>query len=306
MPASSSNQTISYLGRRFAETGIRLSSRHGQHFLVDQNLLQLIVDRAAVDKRDVVLEVGTGIGSLAVLMAPRAAAVVTVEIDEQLHCLAAEELMGHENVVMLRADALANKSNLNPLVIAAVEKQLAAAPGRRLKLVANLPYNVATPIVANLLSSRIVPDSMTMTLQKEVADRFVARTGSKDFGAISVWLQSQCRVELVRRLPPSVFWPRPKVHSAIVHVELDKPRRARIADLAFFHDFSRALFSHRRKFLRSVLVGAFKNRLDKTDVDRVLAQCAIRPDSRTDQLDVPTILRLSEAVGRALAAGPSP
>jgi 16S rRNA (adenine1518-N6/adenine1519-N6)-dimethyltransferase len=304
MPAQASNQTISYLGRRFAETGIRLSRRHGQHFLIDQNLLRLVVERAAVDTCDVVLEVGTGTGALAALVAPRAAAVVTVEIDERLHRLAAEELVGLDNVVMLRADALANKNKLNPRVIAAVEKQLAAAPGSRLKLVANLPYNVATPVVANLLASPIVPDSMTVTIQKEVADRIVASPGSKDFGALSVWLQSQCRVELTRALPPSVFWPRPKVNSAIIHIELDDRRRARIADLAFFHDFLRALFAHRRKFLRSVLAGAFKKRLDKNDVDRVLAKCAVCPECRADQLDVPAILQLGEALRRALATEP--
>ena len=305
MSAFPSNQTISYLGRRFAETGIRLSARHGQHFLIDQNLLRLIVERADVDKRDVVLEVGTGTGSLAALIAPRAAAVVTVEIDEQLHQLAAEDLIGHENVVMLRADALKNKNNLNPQVIAAVEQQLAAVRSARLKLVSNLPFNVATPIVANLLLSPIVPVSMTFTVQKEVADRIVAGPNSKHYGALPVWLQSQCRVELVRTLPPSVFWPRPKVNSAIVHVELDQQRRDRIADLGFFHDFVRALFLHRRKFLRRVLASAFKNRLDKTAIEAVLAECGIRPERRAEQLDVPAILELGEAVRRALAAGPA-
>jgi 16S rRNA (adenine1518-N6/adenine1519-N6)-dimethyltransferase len=305
MPASASNQTISYLARRFAESGIRPSTRRGQHFLIDQNLLRLIVERADIGKHDVVLEVGTGTGALTALMAPRAAAVVTVEIDEQLHQLAAEELIRTDNVVMLRADALKNKGKLNPRVIAAVEQQLAAARPARFKLVANLPYNVATPIVANLLLSPIVPESMTITIQKEVADRIVARPDSKHYGALPVWLQSQCRVELVRTLPPSVFWPRPKVTSAIVHIELDQRRREGIADLEFFHGFVRALFQHRRKFLRSVLASAFKNRLDKTAIDAVLAECGIRPDCRAEQLDVPAILQLGEAVRHALAAGPA-
>jgi 16S rRNA (adenine1518-N6/adenine1519-N6)-dimethyltransferase len=296
MPASASHQTISYLGRRFAEAGVRLNARHGQHFLIDGNLLRLIVERADVAERDVVLEVGTGTGALAALVAPRAASLVTVEIDEELHQLAREELIAHKNVVMLRCDALANKNSLNPAVIAAVEQELAAAPGRRFKLVANLPYNVATPVIANLLSAPIVPHSMTVTVQKEVAQRIVARAGSKDFGALSVWLQSQCRAEIVRTLAPSVFWPRPKVHSAIVHIEVDQARRAQIADLAFFHDFVRALFSHRRKFLRGVLAGAFKETLDKPAVERILAQVRISPESRAEQLELAAILRLSEAL----------
>lgn len=301
MPASTGNQTISYLGRRFAAAGIRLSRRHGQNFLIDQNLLRLIVERAGVDEHDVVLEVGTGTGALTALVAPRAAAVVTVELSEPLYQLAREELIGCENVVMLRADALKNKSHLNPDVVASVREQLDADKSRRLKLVANLPYNVATPVIANLLCSAIVPHSMTVTVQKEVADRIVAAPGSKDYGALGVWVQCQCRAELVRTLAPSVFWPRPKVTSAIVHIEVDPDMRSRIADLDFFHDFVRALFLHRRKFLRSVLASTVKGRLDKPAVDQILDQGGFDPECRAEQLDWAAILRLSEAVGRRLA-----
>jgi 16S rRNA (adenine1518-N6/adenine1519-N6)-dimethyltransferase len=301
MSGPAANQTLSYLGRRFAEVGIRPSTRHGQHFLIDANLLRLIVDRAALQPRDVVLEVGTGTGALTALVAPRAATVVTVEIDEQLHQLASEELIAHKNVVLLRADALAGKNALNPQVMQAVEQELSAAPDRCFKLVANLPYSVATPLIANLLSAAIVPDSMTVTVQKEVAQRIVARAGSKDYAALGVWVQSQCRAEIVRTLPPSVFWPRPKVQSAIIHVELDQPRRSRFADLGFFHDFLRSLFAHRRKFLRSVLAGAFKGRLDKPAVVRILEQLAVDPENRAEQLDVATIVRLAEQFRLALA-----
>ena len=300
MTASASNQTISYLGRRFAEAGIRLNPRHGQNFLIDQNLLRLIVERAAVEEHDVVLEVGTGTGALTAMIAPRAAVVVTVEIDEELFQLAGEELIAFKNVVALGADALANKNHLNPQVVAAVQKELAAAPDRRFKLVANLPYNVATPVMANLLGSSIVPHSMTVTVQKEVAQRMIAHAGSKDYGALSVWMQSQCRIELLRSLPPSVFWPSPRVNSAIVHIELDHARRDAIADRAFFHDFVRGLFLHRRKFLRGVLANAWKDTLDKATVDRILGQERIDPDTRAEQLDVATIVRLADAVRRAV------
>ncbi len=193
-------------------------------------------------------------------------------------------------------DALRNKSHLNPEVIAAVEHQLAAVPDRRLKLVANLPYSVATPVMANLLSSSIVPHSMTVTVQKEVADRLAAPPATKDYGALSIWFQSQCHVEIVRTLPPSVFWPRPKVTSAIVHILVDPALRDRISDRAMFHDFVRSLFLHRRKFLRGVLVSALKGRLDKPAVDELLAAAEVNPECRAEQLDVPTILRLAELV----------
>lgn len=303
MPSSSAAHTISYLSRRFSESGVRLNARHGQNFLIDANLLRLLVERAAIGPRDVVLEVGTGTGALTGMMAPLAAAVVTVEIDEQLHQLAREELIACTNVTLLKADALRNKSHLNPDVVAEVERQLDAGDGRRLKLVANLPYNVATPLIANLLSSTIVPAAMTVTVQKEVGDRIVARPGTKDYGALSVWLQCQCNTEIVRTLPPSVFWPRPKVTSAIVHIEVDHDRREQIADLAFFHDFVRAMFLHRRKFLRGVLLAAFSRRLDKPAVDQILAELELSGEIRAEQLDVPTFLRLCAAVGQALPAG---
>jgi 16S rRNA (adenine1518-N6/adenine1519-N6)-dimethyltransferase len=292
----SGNQTISYLSRRFAEAGIRLRTRHGQNFLIDLNLMRLIVERAELSPSDVVLEVGTGTGALTALMAGSVASVVTVEIDPQLYQIASEELFGFSNVVMLAQDALKNKGTFDPRLIDAVAEQLAAGPHRHLKLVANLPYSVATPVIANLLLAAVLPESMTVTIQKELADRITAQPGSKDYGALSVWIQSQCRTELVRTLPPTVFWPRPKVTSAIIHVAIDPRLRGQLPDPAFFHDFVRSLFFHRRKFLRSVLQSALKGRLDKSAIDELLAQTGLRPEGRAEQLDVAAILALSEAV----------
>jgi 16S rRNA (adenine1518-N6/adenine1519-N6)-dimethyltransferase len=187
-------------------------------------------------------------------------------------------------------------------LIAAVQDQLAAKPDRQLKLVANLPYSVATPVIANLLAGPILPKSMTVTVQREMADRITAQPGCKDYGALSVWIQSQCHVELVRLLPPSVFWPRPQVTSAVVHIDVDPDLRRRIEDLPFFHDFVRSLFYHRRKFLRSVLGSALKGRLDKPAIDRLLAVIRLNPECRADQLDIPAIMRLSEAVRAELGA----
>ena len=195
---------------------------------------------------------------------------------------------------MLEQDVLKSKGQLDPRVIAELERQLAVGSERRLKLVANLPYSVATPVIANLLSSPTVPRTMTVTIQKELADRIIARPETKDYGALSVWVQSQCRVELVRILPPSVFWPRPKVTSAILHLEFDPELRGRIGDLAFFHDFVRSLFFHRRKLLRRVLQSGFKGRLDKQAIDQLLDESGMAADCRAEQLDVETILRLSE------------
>ena len=179
---ASRHQTLSFLRRRFAEAGIHLRSRLGQNFLVDMNLQRLLLETAKLGPDDVVLEVGTGTGSLTALIASEAAAVVTVELDRDLFDLAGEALHALENVTMLRLDALKNKNRLQPAMLEAVDRELEAAPGRRFKLVANLPYSAATPTLTNLLALERPPRTMTVTIQKELADRIVARPGTKDYG----------------------------------------------------------------------------------------------------------------------------
>jgi 16S rRNA (adenine1518-N6/adenine1519-N6)-dimethyltransferase len=289
-------QTISFLQKRFREVGLEPDKRHGQNFLIDINLIDLLIRTADLGKDDVVLEIGTGTGSLTARMAELAGAVVTVEIDEHLHLLASEELIDVPNVTLLHQDALRNKNNLHDNVLTAVKEKLAEEPGRRFKLAANLPYNIATPILSNLLSTDITPLSMTATIQRELAERIVAPPRTKDYSALSIWMQALCEVEIVRIMPPDVFWPRPKVESAIIHIVPQPEKRARIPDLKYFHEFVRSLFFHRRKFLRGVLVAAYKERLDKSDIDAVMAEHQFGPTTRAEELDVATILALCETL----------
>ncbi|HTN76697.1 MAG TPA: 16S rRNA (adenine(1518)-N(6)/adenine(1519)-N(6))-dimethyltransferase RsmA [Pirellulaceae bacterium] len=281
---------------RFREAGFEPYARHGQNFLIDLNLLNILLDAANLGPNDVVLEIGTGMGTLTTQMASRVAHVVTVEIDDHLYQLASEELIDFDNVTMLHHDALKNKNTIDPRVIETVRQHLNAAPGRQFKLVANLPYNIATPILSNLLETAVVPVSMTVTIQKEVAERIIAGPRTKDYSALSIWMQAMCDVELLRVLGPTVFWPRPKVDSAIIQVRPNPEKRALIPDIKFFHEFVRALFFHRRKFLRSVVLSALKDRLDKPAVDEVLQQLGFGADARAEQLDVATLLTLSEAL----------
>ncbi len=292
-------QTKTFLMERFREMGIRPATRHGQNFLIDLNLVGLIVEAAELTADDVVLEVGTGTGSLTAMMAPQVAAVVTVEIDAHLFELASEQLIDLPNVTMLRLDALRNKNNIDDRVIDAVGERLAAATGRRFKLVANLPYNIATPLISNLLLTRYVPHSMTVTIQKELADRITAQPSTKDYSALSVWIQSQAMAEIVRVLPPSVFWPAPKVSSAILRITVDPARRSRIGDWHYFHQITKALFRHRRKFLRANVLAAMKHHLDKNQIDALLDEMDFAPDTRTEQLDVPTLIKLAETIRAA-------
>lgn len=290
----SARQTISYLRRRMAEVGLQPDKRHGQNFLIDLNLIELIATSANLDKRDVVLEVGTGMGSLTGLMAPHAGHIVTVEIDADLANLARAELANFSNITFLQQDALRNKNNIHETVCQTVLEKVQEAAGRRLKLIANLPYNIATPLISNLLHWEQPPSMMVVTIQKELADRIMAVPSTKDYSALSIWVQSLADIELIRDLPPSVFWPQPKVESAIIRITTDPQKRETIPDLKFYHRFVRALFFHRRKYLRSVLNSAFKYDLDKSDVDVVLDSSEFSADMRAEQLPVEQIQRLSE------------
>lgn len=299
-PVASPKQTRSFLMRRFEEVGIHPKTRHGQNFLIDLNLVQLLCDSAELTRDDVVLEVGCGTGSLTAMMGALAAAVVAVEIDPQLAQMAREQLADFDHVTLLECDALQSKSRMCAEVLEEVRRRMAAAPNLRFKLAANLPYNVATPIISNLLECDPLPVSMTVTIQKELAERIVAAPSTKDYGALSIWIQSQARARIVRIMPPTVFWPRPKVHSAILHIEVDPALRARLGDPIFFHRLIRMLFCHRRKFLRSELLNASRGRLTKPQVDEILAEVELDGTVRAESLEVGTLIRLSEATRRRL------
>ena len=289
-------QTATYLKQRFADVGMWPTARRGQNFLIDLNLLEVLLHHADVGPNDVVLEIGTGTGSLTARLAQQAAAVVTVEVDPQLAQLASETLVDLPNITLLRQDALRNKNHIDDRVLQALQDAVQAGPNRRLKLVANLPYNIATPILSNLLTTPIVPVSMTSTIQKELAERIVAPPRTKDYSALSIWLQSLCDVELLRVLPPTVFWPRPKVESAFIQIVPNDAKRALIPDLDFYHHFVRSLFLHRRKFLRSGLLSTWKQSLGKDGVDQVMAELRLDASTRAEELDIPSIQRLCSAV----------
>jgi 16S rRNA (adenine1518-N6/adenine1519-N6)-dimethyltransferase len=247
----------------------------------------------------VVLEVGTGLGSLTTRMAPQAHWVVTIEIDSQLQQMAHQELRDYPNITMLHCDALRNKNHLREEILEEVRARMRELPNARFKLVANLPYNVATPIISNLLMVEPRPARMVVTIQRELAERIVAVPSTKDYSALSIWLQSQCDCRIVRLMPPSVFWPRPNVDSAIIEIVPNPVLGSRIQDLDFFHEKLRALFFHRRKFIRSQVAIAMQDELTKPQVDTILESLAIDPNVRAEQLTVEKIIILLEACRQA-------
>ncbi len=297
----------------------------GQNFLIDLNLLDVAVQGADLSPGDVVLEVGTGTGSLTAQLAPRVRHVVAVEFDPLMARLTAEAVSGCGNVTLLNQDVLRNKNHLADEVLAAVKKALSPLPrgggegqgegvsasraietphpnllpfeGRGdqsetianssvLKLVANLPYNVATPVISNLIATELPWSRMVVTIQLELAERMTAPPCTGEYSALSVWLQSQCRLEILRRLPPTVFWPRPKVDSAIVRIDRDPALQSRIADRTAFHEFLREIFTQRRKHLLGVVARLASNQRDRAALEAIHREFGIANDVRAEALSV--------------------
>lgn len=295
-------QTRSHLIALFQQEGLHPRGDLGQNFLIDLNLLESIVAEADLSVDDVVLEIGAGTGGLTTFLAAEAGAVVSVEYDPNMYRLAGEAVSRLPDVTLLNCDALKSKHQLNPLIITEIDRELAAEPGRRLKLVANLPYHVGTPIIANLLALDYPLDRMVVTIQYELAQRLCAKPHTSDYSALSVFLQAQCRIKIIHKLGPSVFWPRPDVDSAIVRIDPDPVLRSKIVDRHAMQIFLRDLFTQRRKLLRGVLAQNYKGRLSKPVIDAILAELQLPAEARAEELEVDQLVALSNRLQQALVS----
>jgi 16S rRNA (adenine1518-N6/adenine1519-N6)-dimethyltransferase len=295
-------QTQSYLKSLFARKGIYPRHRFGQNFLIDLNIHDLIIKTADVKAGDVILEVGPGAGALTSLMASLNATVVAVEIDPAMAELTREATAGMPNVRVLNFDALAGKNRLNPEVLDNVRSGLAAGLERPFKLVANLPYNVATPIIGNLLvHPDLRPERIVATIQLELAQRMMAEADSDDYGALSVLIRALTDFTLVRTLRPGVFWPQPKVDSAIISLVPNEAKRTSIGDLEWFHSVVRRIFLHRRKNLRRVLYSLWRDRwADKEEVDTLLDGLGLTGQVRAEAMNVEEHIALAVALRQRL------
>ncbi|HEV3256681.1 MAG TPA: 16S rRNA (adenine(1518)-N(6)/adenine(1519)-N(6))-dimethyltransferase RsmA [Gemmataceae bacterium] len=290
-------QTLSYLRNLFEERGLRPKNKLGQNFLIDLNLLDLLVRTAELSRDDLAVEIGSGTGGLTVRLAEHAGAVLSVEIDPAFFTLAGETVGRRDNVTLLYADVLRNKNELDPRVLAVLDDLRHKSGCRHLKLVSNLPYAVATPVLANFLLTDLPFERMVVTVQWEIAERLTARPGTKDYGSLAVLVQSLADISLVRRLSPAVFWPRPQVDSAIVRIVPSADKRAHVGDVHRFRNFLRDLYVHRRKNLRGGLSGFPSGRKSKEEVDRKLAELGLEGTVRAEALDVEQHLRLCAAFG---------
>ena len=244
-----------------------------------------------------ILEIGCGTGSLTSLMADRGAVVIAVDVDPAMAMLTAEAVSGLPHVRVLNRDALAGKNRLDPEVVDSVRSALADRTRKQFKLVANLPYHVATPLIINLLvHDKLCPDLMVVTIQRELAERFCATAATRAYGAVSVLIQALADVSIVRLLPPSVFWPRPQVDSAVVTIRPSRSKRDFLGDVPWFHEVVAALFLQRRKCLRHVLAMTWCSGLSNAEVDRWLETYGINGELRAESLGVDQFLLLARAL----------
>jgi 16S rRNA (adenine1518-N6/adenine1519-N6)-dimethyltransferase len=289
-------QTQSFLRNLFRQHGLVPKKSLGQNFLIDINLVDFIVKSGDLDKSDFILEVGTGTGSLTSRLAHGAGAVLTVEIDRAFHQLAKETSSEPPHVVFFQGDVLKNKNTINPEVLAAIDQLEARIATKQRKLIANLPYAVATPVISNLLLGDRSWERMVVMVQWEIADKMVAVPGTKEYGALAILAQSLADIEILRRLPPEVFWPRPAVDSGIIRIWPKAEKRAQIPDVRRFRVFLRDLYAHRRKNLRGGLVSMPASGGDKRRVDALIAKLGYTGLERAETLSPRQHLELCEAL----------
>lgn len=266
--------------------GFKFSKSLGQNFLIDENILNKIIDGASVTKEDYVIEVGPGIGTLTQALADQAKEVVAVEIDKSLLPILAETLGPCKNVSVVNADVL--KLNLHGLI----QEKFGGAP---VKVIANLPYYVTTPIIMKFLEERVPLKNMVVMIQKEVADRMQAKPGTKDYGALSVAVQYYCEPKIITRVPPSAFIPQPNVESTVIRLTLLESPRVRVKDEEILFQVVRAAFGKRRKTLLNALSSSDLG-VDKEQVKDALATSKIEENRRGETLTIEEFGILADSV----------
>lgn len=274
-----------------AKHGFVLKKSLGQNFLVDRNILLNIVEAAELEAADGVLEIGPGIGALTEQLARRAGSVVAIELDGRLLPILEESLAGYPNVSIVHGDVL--KVDLVKLF------QDRFRDAERVKVVANLPYYVTTPIIMKLLEERLPISSIVVMIQKEVAERLSAGPGTKDYGSLSIAVQYYSEAEMVAFVPRTAFLPQPNVDSAVVRLRLREHPPVKVEDERWFFEVVHAAFAQRRKTLANNLLGRFLPKDRRAELEAILASCGIDPGRRGETLSLEEFARLSDALRRA-------
>ena len=269
--------------------GFKFTKSLGQNFLIDDNIVDKIVAGAGIGSSDKIIEVGPGIGTLTREMASRAEALMAVEIDKNLIPILTDTLGDYENVKIVNEDII--KADIRGLI----DENLSGGP---VKLVANLPYYITTPIIMRFLEEDINVTDIVVMVQKEVAERMNAQPGGKDFGALSVAVQFYCDTEIVAKVPRHLFVPQPNVDSIVIALRVRPERKYRVDSEDLFFKVVEAAFGQRRKTLLNSI--ASMGNLSKDMVKEALEEAGIDPKRRGETLSLDEFANLSNVIGNKL------
>ncbi len=262
--------------------------KFGQNFLIDTHVLEKIISAAGITKNDCVLEIGPGIGTMTQYLAENAGHVVAVEIDRNLIPILKETLADYDNVTVINEDILR-------VDIKALAEEYNG--GKPIKVVANLPYYITTPIIMGLFESGVPIDNITVMVQKEVADRMKEGPGSKDYGALSLAVQYYAEPEIVANVPPNCFIPRPNVGSAVIRLTRHKEMPVEVKDPVLMFKIIRASFNQRRKTLQNGLGNAPELPYTKEQIAAAIAEMGLTPTIRGEALSLAQFAQLSDILG---------
>ena len=269
--------------------GFVFQKRFGQNFLIDTHGLERIIEASEITKDDFVLEIGPGIGTMTQYLAEAAREVTAVEIDDALIPILKDTLKEWDNVTVLHGDIL--KTDIRKI---ADEKN----QGRPIKVVANLPYYITTPIIMGLFESHVPVDSITVMVQKEVADRMQTGPGSKDYGALSLAVQYYAEPKIVANVPPNCFMPRPKVGSAVIRLTRHQNPPVTTLDEKLMFRLIRASFNQRRKTLSNSLKNSQELPYSKEEVEAAITECGLPLNIRGEALTLEQFARLSDTFSK--------
>lgn len=270
--------------------GFTFQKKFGQNFLIDPHVLDKIIRAAEITEDDFVLEIGPGMGTMTQYLAYAAREVYAVEIDKSLIPILEDTLSDYDNVTVINEDIL--KVNIAKL---AEEKN----GGRPIKVVANLPYYITTPIIMGLFESHVPVESITVMVQKEVADRMQVGPGTKDYGALSLAVQYYAKPYIVANVPPNCFMPRPKVGSAVIRLTRHAETPVQVDDEKLLFQIIRASFNQRRKTLANGLKNYEGLSFEKETIEAAIAECGFSPSVRGEALSLEEFAKLANVLGRA-------
>lgn len=264
-----------------------IQKKYGQNFLIDEHVLNKIIAAAELTEDDYVIEIGPGIGTMTERMAPECRHVTAIEIDKELIPILSETLSGFDNVDIINEDVL--KVDLNKLI---AERN----DNKPVKVVANLPYYITTPIIMSLLENKIPIDTITVMVQKEVADRMMVGPGTKDYGALSLAVQYYAKPYIVANVPMNCFIPRPNVASAVIRLTCHKEPPVTVKDEKLMFNLIRASFNQRRKTLINGISNFSGLSFTKEQVARALNSIGLSENIRGEALDLEKFAKLSDAL----------